>query len=84
VGRLLFLEELLALGGSASVVLPLRCNFAIIDDAERLAGVFDDADPVLLTVWNGNPGDGKGGTVHAVEAWKQREHRLENVDVSKV
>ena len=61
-----------------------RCNAAIVDEAERLATLFDDADPVLLTVWNGNPGDASGGTAHAVAVWRQRDHRAENVDVGSL
>jgi hypothetical protein len=127
---LLFLEEVLALRGTATVVLPFpaadfkrisvgqgwdgrfdaslandrvevlpplldaappeaeqtrafeQCNLKIIDEAERLAKLFDDADPVLLTVWNGNPGDASGGTAHALTIWQQRQHRTQNVDVS--
>jgi hypothetical protein len=60
------------------------CNAAIADEAERLAQRFDDLDPVLLTVWNGSPGNGEGGTSHAVSVWCEREHRTENIDVSKL
>jgi tetratricopeptide (TPR) repeat protein len=59
-----------------------RCNTAILDEAERLAQLFDDHEPVLLTVWNGSPGDGKGGTAHAVAVWQQREHRTEKMSIS--
>jgi hypothetical protein len=127
---LVFLEEVLTLRGSATVILPFpvadfkpisvgqgwdgrfdavlanervevlrplldavpaeeeqagafeQCNIKIIDEAERLAKLFDDADPVLLTVWNGNPGDASGGTAHAVKVWLQRNHPAHNVDLA--
>jgi hypothetical protein len=61
-----------------------RCNVAIVDEAERLAELFDDAAPTLLTVWNGSPGDGSGGTAHAVTLWRQRGHPSDNVDLSQL
>ena len=129
---LLFLEQVLASNGTASVVLPFpaadfktvsvgqgwderfdavlahervevrpplvdklppeaeqpaafeRCNVAIVDEAERLAELFDDAAPTLLTVWNGNPGDATGGTAHAVTVWRDRAHPAENIDLSQL
>jgi hypothetical protein len=61
-----------------------RCNLAIVDEAERLANLFDDADPTLLTVWNGSPGDAPGGTAHAVGVWRARGHRAENIDLARL
>jgi hypothetical protein len=61
-----------------------RCNLAIVDEAERLARLFDDTDPLLLTVWNAGPGDDSGGTAHAVSTWRQRGHRTENIDLSQL
>lgn len=60
------------------------CNRAIIDEARRLAQQLDDTAPMMLTVWNGRPGDGTGGTAHAVSTWLQYGYRHENVDVSKL
>lgn len=61
-----------------------RCNLAIVDEAERLATLFDDADPTLLTVWNGSQGDAPGGTAHAVSVWRERGHRAENIDLARL
>jgi hypothetical protein len=61
-----------------------RCNLTIVDEAERLAQLFDDTDPLLLTVWNGSPGDGGGGTAHAVSTWEQRGYRTENIDLAQL
>lgn len=60
------------------------CNQEIVKEAERLARQLDDSDPVMLTVWNGSPGDGAGGTSHAVSTWRQHGHRHENIDVSRL
>lgn len=61
-----------------------RCNEVIAQEAERLAQLFDDDAPTLLTVWNGAPGDGAGGTAHAVAMWKQRGFEHVNIDISKL
>lgn len=59
-----------------------RCNEVVAQEAERLAQLFDDDAPTLLTVWNGAPGDGAGGTAHAVATWKQRGFVHVNIDIS--
>lgn len=61
-----------------------RCNEVIIQEAERLAKLFDEDTPTLLTVWNGAPGDGTGGTAHIVAAWKQLGFEHVNIDISKL
>lgn len=61
-----------------------RCNEAVAQEAERLASLFDDVSPTLLTLWNGAPGDGTGGTAHAVATWKQRGFPHVNIDLSKL
>jgi hypothetical protein len=68
-----------------------QCNAAIIEEAERLARVFDDATPTLLTVLvpsatgdGGKRGDGgaQGGTAHMVRRWTERGHPHTNIDPS--
>jgi hypothetical protein len=61
-----------------------RCNEVLALEAEHLANLFDDDSPTLLTVWNGAPGDGAGGTAHAVATWKQRGFPHLNIDISKL
>lgn len=34
-----------------------------------------------LVLWNGEPGDGSGGTANAVEDWRQRGHAVEVIDL---
>jgi tetratricopeptide (TPR) repeat protein len=59
------------------------CNRTIIQEGRRLARQVDDKDPVLLTVWNGAPGDGAGGTAHAVTTWLQYGFRHENINIAE-
>lgn len=61
-----------------------RCNEVIIQEAERLAKLFDEDAPTLLTVWNGAPGDGAGGTANIVAAWKRLGFEHVNIDISKL
>lgn len=58
------------------------CNEVIAQDAEKLAKLFDEDAPTLLTVWNGAPGDGDGGTAHFVATWKQLGFEHVNIDIS--
>jgi len=37
--------------------------------------------PLLLAVWDGKPGDGKGGTADAVQAWRQRGYEVVLIDI---
>jgi hypothetical protein len=59
------------------------CNAAIFEAAiaqARLAGT----KPILLAVWNGNPGDGTGGTADAVRNWKSQGNLVEVIDISNL
>jgi hypothetical protein len=47
----------------------LACNRKLQEDAIAYARMLDE-QPVLLTVWNGHPGDGRGGTADAVREWQ--------------
>lgn len=48
----------------------IRCNREIRERALARA-VQLDQDPVLVHVWNGEPGDGSGGTADLVRAWRR-------------
>ncbi len=39
---------------------------------------------MLITVWNGDPGDGKGGTADAVRAWRGEGLEVDRIDVSTI
>jgi hypothetical protein len=62
-----------------------RCNKAIQEAAIRFAKETQlKTNPVLLAVWNGNPGDGKGGTADAVNAWQQQGYPFDLIDLRAV
>jgi tetratricopeptide (TPR) repeat protein len=127
---LIFLEELLRLGGSAHVFLPFSpqdfaqtsvghgwdaifnnvlkdpkvqvsqlsdrlppteqqpqaysdCTSKVFEEARKQASLLDQ-NPLLMTVWNGNPGDGRGGTADAVRNWKSQGNPVEVIDISNL
>jgi len=59
------------------------CNQRIQHEAIRQAKQAGTT-PVLLSVWNGNPGDGRGGTADAVRAWRKHGYELVVIDISKL
>jgi hypothetical protein len=59
------------------------CNKKVFEDAVRRAELLDQK-PILITVWNGNPGDGVGGTADAIRAWCEEDYTFEQIDVSKL
>jgi hypothetical protein len=60
-----------------------RSNQRIQQEAIRLAKQ-SGTTPVLLAVWNGNPGDGSGGTAHAMQAWQKQGHDLVVIDIAQL
>jgi hypothetical protein len=60
-----------------------ECNKAIHEAAIKQADLLDD-QPLLLTVWNGNPGDGRGGTADSIRDWENGGFQNENIDISKL
>ena len=52
------------------------CSEAVTREATRFARRLGD-EPVLLAVWNGEPGDGVGGTAETVRAWQGTGFRTE-------
>lgn len=59
------------------------CNRRILKEAIDKAKLLDE-EPLLMAVWNGNPGDGTGGTADAVREWQNEGHPLEIIDISKL
>ena len=59
------------------------CNRKLLEEAIAKAKLLDE-EPLLITVWNGNPGDGAGGTADAVREWRNEGHPLEIIDISKL
>jgi hypothetical protein len=60
-----------------------RCNVMLQQEAIRLATSIG-IKPILLAVWNGNPGDGRGGTADAVRGWIQQGYHAITIDLSKL
>jgi hypothetical protein len=59
------------------------CNMKILEEARKYATQLDQ-DPLLLTVWNGNQGDGQGGTADAVRSWRNKGYHVDLIDISKL
>jgi tetratricopeptide (TPR) repeat protein len=59
------------------------CNRRILEEAIAKAKLLDE-EPLLIAVWNGNPGDGAGGTADAVRDWQNEGHPVEIIDISKL
>ena len=57
------------------------CNRAIRQEAITQATSLDEA-PLLIAVYNGNPGDGSGGTADAVREWRSQGYPMEIIDLS--
>lgn len=50
-----------------------------------LAGDMLETSPILLTVWDGRPGDGLAGTHDAVDTWRRRfNYDIETIDISSI
>jgi hypothetical protein len=59
------------------------CNRQIFEQAIAKAKLLDEK-PVLITVWNGDLGDGAGGTGDAISDWKNEGHEAVIIDISKL
>jgi hypothetical protein len=59
------------------------CNRAIRQDAITKAISLDE-QPMLIAVYNGNPGDGAGGTADAVHEWQNEGRLVEIIDISQL
>jgi hypothetical protein len=59
------------------------CNKTILEKALQKAHLLDQK-PILITVWNGKPGDGAGGTADAVRAWESEGYPVDVIDISKL
>jgi len=60
-----------------------KCNVLVQEEAIRLAKSLG-IKPILLAVWNGNPGDGRGGTADAVRSWVRHGYPEITIDLSKL
>jgi len=60
-----------------------RCSRVVNKKAIEFAKMLDEK-PVLLAVWNGKIGDGRGGTEEAVRAWREDGYKLVQINISKL
>jgi tetratricopeptide (TPR) repeat protein len=51
-----------------------------VADYGRLLG----EDPLVIAVWDGQPGDGPGGTADAVALWKDDGYNVDVIDITKI
>ncbi len=57
-----------------------RCNEAVHDKAVRFAARLNE-EPILLAVWDGQPGDGAGGTADCVKLWRDEGRVVETIAI---
>ncbi|NNE09115.1 MAG: DUF4071 domain-containing protein [Gemmatimonadetes bacterium] len=57
-----------------------RCNEAVYDAAVRFAKRLDE-EAILLAVWDGEPGDGRGGTADCVKLWRGEGRSVETIAI---
>ena len=50
-----------------------------LEYAQRL-----DEKPIVVTVWDGKPGDGPGGTADAVSLWQDQGYSVDVIDITKL
>ena len=56
------------------------CAEGIFWEVLNAAGVLQV--PLLISVWDGQPGDGRGGTADAVRHWDDSGYERENISLS--
>jgi hypothetical protein len=56
------------------------CNREVMERAVARAAQLDQ-EPVLIHVWNGAPGDGRGGTADFIRTWTKRGFEAVGVDL---
>ena len=57
-------------------------GFRLLDGAARVKADDLDTDLVCLALWDGQPGDGRGGTASAVEHWQRAQRTIELIDLA--
>jgi len=60
-----------------------NCNRKILEEATTKAKALNE-EPLLIAVWNGDSGDGGGGTADVVREWKNEGHEVIIIDISKL
>jgi class 3 adenylate cyclase/tetratricopeptide (TPR) repeat protein len=57
-------------------------GFLMLDGTAGVRADELDTDLICLALWDGKPGDGRGGTASSVERWREGKRRLEIVDLA--
>jgi class 3 adenylate cyclase len=57
-------------------------GFLMLDGAAGVKADELDTDLVCLALWDGEPGDGPGGTASSIERWRRAGRRVEIIDVA--
>jgi class 3 adenylate cyclase len=57
-------------------------GFRLLDGAARVKADDLDSDLVCLALWDGQPGDGRGGTSSSVEHWQRAQRTIELIDLA--
>ena len=58
-----------------------KANKEILQQAREYARRLDET-PVVIAVWDRQPGDGPGGTAEAVELWEAEGFDVDVIDLS--
>jgi hypothetical protein len=56
-----------------------NANRRVFERAAAYARSLDEK-PIVLAVWDGQPGDGPGGTAEAVHLWREEGYEPEIID----
>jgi hypothetical protein len=59
-----------------------HCNHAIQEEALHFAALLGEK-PVLVAVWDGNPGAGDGGTAQFIQEWQKTGYDCELINLSE-
>jgi class 3 adenylate cyclase/tetratricopeptide (TPR) repeat protein len=58
--------------------------FRLLDGGAGVRADELDTDLVCLAVWDGEPGDGDGGTATAIDHWRRRNRSVEVIDLARL
>ena len=57
-------------------------GFRLLDGAAQVKADDLDTDLICLALWDGQPGDGRGGTASSVEHWQRAKRTIELIDLT--
>jgi class 3 adenylate cyclase/tetratricopeptide (TPR) repeat protein len=59
-------------------------GFLMLDGTAGVRADELETDLVCMALWDGSPGDGRGGTASSVERWREKNRRLEIIDLADI